>query len=208
MKIAILLDGAFVRKKFKKMYRRNIQAEDVQLLSQNILKRLNINPNDSYRVYFYDCLPCEEKSSLPISNRAFNFKQTPQFAQNTQLLKNIEKLPFFALRTGQLSFCGWRLKKQSYKKQETYTDDDFEPELQQKGVDIKIGLDMAWASYNNITEKVVLLTADSDFIPAIKTARRCGIFVYLFTLKHTVKIGLIENTDFFITEDIQTLLNN
>lgn len=95
MKIAILLDGAFVRKKFKKMYRRNIQAEDVQLLSQNILKRLNINPNDSYRVYFYDCLPCEEKSSLPISNRAFNFKQTPQFAQNTQLLKNIEKIAIF-----------------------------------------------------------------------------------------------------------------
>jgi uncharacterized LabA/DUF88 family protein len=40
-----------------------------------------------------------------------------------------------------------------------------------------------------------MITGDSDFVPVIKTARRSGIFVYLFTLGHNVKRELLENVD-------------
>jgi uncharacterized LabA/DUF88 family protein len=36
----------------------------------------------------------------------------------------------------------------------------------QKGVDIKFGLDIASLAYKRLVERVVLITGDSDFIPA------------------------------------------
>jgi uncharacterized LabA/DUF88 family protein len=75
------------------------------------------------------------------------------------------------------------------------TDSCFTPNLKQKGVDIKIGLDVAWVSFNRIASSIILVTGDSDFVPVIKTARRNGVFVYLFTLKHNVKKELPENAD-------------
>jgi uncharacterized LabA/DUF88 family protein len=69
------------------------------------------------------------------------------------------------------------------------TDDCFTPNLKQKGVDIKIGLDVAWVSFNHIASNIIMITGDSDFVPVIKTARRNGVFVYLFTLGHNVKKG-------------------
>lgn len=71
---------------------------------------------------------------------------------------------------------------------------------------MKIGLDIAWASYNKITEKIILVTADSDFVPAIKTARRNGIFVYLVSLHHGLKQELAENADVLFTEEISEIL--
>jgi uncharacterized LabA/DUF88 family protein len=44
-------------------------------------------------------------------------------------------------------------------------------------VDIKIGIDVAWVSFNHVAENIVLIIGDSDFIPVIKTARRNGVFV-------------------------------
>jgi uncharacterized LabA/DUF88 family protein len=74
-------------------------------------------------------------------------------------------------------------------------DNCFAPNLKQKGVDIKIGLDVAWISFNHIAGNIILVTGDSDFVPVIKTARRSGVFVYLFTLEHNVKKELLENVD-------------
>ena len=84
------------------------------------------------------------------------------------------------------------------------TDADFDPELHQKGVDIKIGLDLAWISYNHIADRVIFITGDSDFIPAIKTARRNGIFVYLVTLNHMVRSELPDNCDVCNFDGIKT----
>ncbi|MBR4531736.1 NYN domain-containing protein [bacterium] len=41
-----------------------------------------------------------------------------------------------------------------------------------------------------ISKQILLVTGDSDFVPAIKTARRNGIFVHLFTLGHHVNLRI------------------
>ncbi|MEN6411816.1 MAG: NYN domain-containing protein [Veillonellales bacterium] len=93
----------------------------------------------------------------------------------------------FAVREGRLTVNGWKLKQSAIGKAAAeLTDIDFSPDIQQKGVDMKIGLDIAWISLNKITERILVITGDSDFIPAIKLARRNGIQVYLFTLAHGV----------------------
>ena len=194
MDTSILIDGAFLRKKFHAAFKKDITAENIRLFSLDLLKKFNLQQNDLHRMYYYDCEPCTAKTSTPVTNRAFLFEKTPQYANGMKLLSDIKKLDFFAVREGTLQFSGWKLRKSAYNKQ-PLTDDDFEPELRQKGVDIKIGLDLAWISYNHIAERVIFVTGDSDFVPAIKTARRNGIFVYLVTLNHMVRGELPDNCD-------------
>jgi uncharacterized LabA/DUF88 family protein len=193
METAVMIDGAFIRKKFRSAKRTDITALDIQRIIENIFIQALI-PYQSYRVYFYDCKPCSAKTSLPISHTAYNFEAKPQYAKGITLIKDIKMLPFFAVREGILSFNGWTLKPACYG-MNPLTDDCFTPNLKQKGVDIKIGLDVAWVSFHHIANNIIMITGDSDFVPVIKTARRNGVFVYLFTLGHNVKRELLENVD-------------
>lgn len=203
MDTAILIDGAFLRKKYHAAYKKDITADNIKKFADELIKRFNINVDTLNRVYYYDCSPCSAKSSLPVTNHAFLFEKTPQYTHGKKLLADIKKLDFFAVREGTLQFSGWKLKKIAYNKQ-PLVDDDFEPELHQKGVDIKIGLDLAWISYNQIAKRVIFVTGDSDFIPAIKTARRNGIFIYLVSLNHMVRPELPDNCDVALTDSIKT----
>ncbi|MDT5157346.1 MAG: hypothetical protein QOH51_1703 [Acidobacteriota bacterium] len=47
---------------------------------------------------------------------------------------------------------------------------------------MKIGLDVAWLASKSIVEKIILVMADSDLIPAMKFARREGVQVVLVTM--------------------------
>jgi hypothetical protein len=193
METVVMIDGAFIRKKFRSAMKADISIHDLQEIVKKIFGVVNI-PICNYRVYFYDCKPCSEKTSLPISHIAYDFEAKPQYTKGMTLIKGIKMLPFFAVREGILSFNGWTLKPACYG-MNPLTDDCFTPNLKQKGVDIKIGLDVAWVSFNHIAGSIIMVTGDSDFVPVIKTARRNGVFVYLFTLGHNVKKELLENVD-------------
>jgi uncharacterized LabA/DUF88 family protein len=51
-------------------------------------------------------------------------------------------------------------------------DEDFRLDLRQKGVDMRIGLDIASFAYKRQINQLVLISGDSDFVPAAKLARR------------------------------------
>lgn len=204
MKVAVLIDGAFLRKKFRMAYRRDLDPSDAEDFVKKALNFLNFNSVE-YRAYFYDCRPCDTRTSLPISNRAYNFERTPQFRSGNALLDGISALDFFAVREGQILFSGWSLKKTCYT-ETSHTDESFSPNLSQKGVDMKIGLDVAWISYEKTFDHIVLVTADSDFVPAIKVARRGGIFVHLLTLNHGVLQSLRKNADVTRIESIDQIM--
>ena len=40
--------------------------------------------------------------------------------------------------------------------------------MRQKGVDMKIGLDIASLAYKKLVDQIVLISGDSDFVPAAK----------------------------------------
>lgn len=44
---------------------------------------------------------------------------------------------------------------------------------------MKIGLDVAWLASKGIVDRIILVAADTDFIPAMKFARREGVQVVL-----------------------------
>jgi uncharacterized LabA/DUF88 family protein len=70
-----------------------------------------------------------------------------------------------------------------------------QPEILQKRVDIKIGLDVAWLASRHIVDRIALVTGDTDFIPAMKFARREGVQVVLVSVGRRPHPDLIEHAD-------------
>ena len=105
-------------------------------------------------------------------------------------MRDLAVMDNLALRSGELSFDGWRIRELSLlhilKTGRPLVGTDFEPDLKQKHVDMKIGLDIAWLASKRIVDRIVLVTADSDFVPAMKFARREGVQVVLVTMGHTL----------------------
>lgn len=68
-----------------------------------------------------------------------------------------------------------------------------------------IGLDIAWLASKNIVDRIILVTGDADFIPAMKFARREGIQVVLVTLGNKIKPEMREHTDEFRKIDLSSI---
>lgn len=78
--------------------------------------------------------------------------------------------------------------------------DDLEDEhlfydIKQKGVDMRIGLDIASLAFKRQVDQIVLIAGDADFVPAAKLARREGIDFILDPLWNPIHDDLIEHID-------------
>lgn len=122
------------------------------------------------RVMYYDAPPFRGSKVRPLSSKVEEFRGDDRW------LDDLAARNFFAVRRGVLKWRGWRLKNPEAMKSAP-TPDDYVPNFQQKGVDLRIGLDMATFSYESSAERIILVTGDTDFIPAMKLARRRGLQV-------------------------------
>jgi uncharacterized LabA/DUF88 family protein len=68
-------------------------------------------------------------------------------------------------------------------------------DLRQKGVDMRIGLDIASITLKRLASTVVLVAGDADFVPAAKLARREGLQFILDPLWQSVSDDLFEHID-------------
>jgi uncharacterized LabA/DUF88 family protein len=196
---AILMDGGFVKKKLYETNRRFPSVRDVVNLVATTMAKAPLVGATIFRVYFYDAPPFEGTATNPIDGSVVNFSATVQASQNQALLQSLELQPNFAVRRGILTVTGWKLGKSAVKSlaqnPRSIAARDLVPDMAQKGVDMRIGLDIAWLSLKRIVESVVLVTGDSDFVPAMKFARREGVRVYLEMLGHGVRRELKVHAD-------------
>ena len=65
---------------------------------------------------------------------------------------------------------------------------------------MRIGLDIASLTLKRQVQVIVLVTADSDFVPAMKFARREGAQLFLITLGHGMRDGMRAHAD-LVVED-------
>lgn len=92
----------------------------------------------------------------------------------------------------------FHLTKELFKKNITVDDlkeDDVFYELRQKGIDIKIGVDIASMAIKRLVDRIVLFSGDSDFVPAAKLARREGIDFILDPMWNPIDDNLFEHID-------------
>jgi uncharacterized LabA/DUF88 family protein len=73
--------------------------------------------------------------------------------------------------------------------------DDVKYEVRQKGVDMRIGLDIASMAYKRQVDQLILVAGDSDFVPAAKLARREGIDFILDPMWAKIRDDLHEHID-------------
>ena len=78
------------------------------------------------------------------------------------------------------------------------TADDLRPNVHQKGVDMRIGLDIASLTLKKHVGIIVLVTGDSDFVPAMKFARREGAQLFLVALGSEVTDDVREHADLML----------
>lgn len=60
---------------------------------------------------------------------------------------------------------------------------------------MKIGIDIASLAYKKQVDQIVLISGDSDFVPAAKLARREGIDFILDPMRAPIKPNLFEHID-------------
>lgn len=78
---------------------------------------------------------------------------------------------------------------------DSLSESDFVFEAEQKGVDMRIGLDIASMAFKRQVDRIILISGDSDFVPAAKMARREGIDFILDPLYTNIKPKLMEHVD-------------
>ena len=194
---AILIDGGFVKRKLGSV-KMPATGKDIQTLIENVCAHEMLNAMALYRVYFYDAAPLDERHDKPLQGGRRDFGKEPIVARSRKLHADLVRVPYVALRMGELSFRGWTLKKGGIPTDQpsvTIGADDLHPLIQQKGVDMRLGLDIAALALKRLVKGVVLITGDSDFVPAMKFARREGLQVFLAPLGHGIYETMREHSD-------------
>ncbi|HUZ13395.1 MAG TPA: NYN domain-containing protein [Caulobacteraceae bacterium] len=136
---------------------------------------------DPLRFLYYDCAGYVGKTKLPVSGADHEFKAPDQW------LRDLAARDLFAVRRGVLKFRGWKPKNTPISTA-TPGDADFQPDFEQKGVDMRIGLDMATFSERRSVDRIILVTGDTDCVPAMKHVRKGGLQVVLVQLPKARRI--------------------
>jgi uncharacterized LabA/DUF88 family protein len=211
MPTAILIDGGFFLKRFPFCYPSKDKSDPKVVaraafelaLSHLDDKDINQGKRQLYRIFFYDCPPILKKAQYPISRRPVDFSKTSEARFRLALHDELRCLRKVALRLGHLADGGeWRLKAgmlkvllSGSKQFSDLTDDDFVYDVRQKGVDMRIGMDISSLAIKNQVDQIVLVAGDADFVPAAKLARREGLDFVLDPMWNPIPRELNEHID-------------
>lgn len=212
-KTAIMIDGGFYRKQANYLFGNKTPEQRANELIEYCHRHLkqnrykddtSSNYKELYRIFYYDCPPSEKSIYNPITQKTVNLAKSSLYSWSNDFFKELSKKRKVALRMGELleSTAGYTLKPEALKKlcrKEITVDDledsDFQLDIQQKGVDMRIGLDIASLAHKGLVDQIVLIAGDSDFVPAAKYARREGIDFILDPMWHTIKDSLNVHID-------------
>jgi uncharacterized LabA/DUF88 family protein len=161
------------------------------------------NRNILYRIFYYDCEPLAKKAHNPISGKAIDFSKSDEYKFRTELIETLKQKRKVALRIGTLKDNkSWNFQPHIVKgllsgkiKMEDISENDVYLEIRQKGIDMKIGVDIASLALKRFVDCIVLFSGDSDFVPAAKLARREGIDFILDPMLTNVEPQLFEHID-------------
>lgn len=207
-KTAILVDGAFYRRRAFHLF----GDKDPQQRAHELIEYCNRHLKDTtanrqnqlYRIFYYDCPPMQGNLFHPLTGRSINMGKSDLCKWTNAFFQELANKRKVALRMGDIQEreSSYRIRAKSMNKlcrKEITVDDlqesDFEPDFVQKGVDMRIGLDIASMAYKGQVTQIVLIAGDSDFVPAAKHARREGIDFILDPMWQGIRPELNEHID-------------
>ena len=203
-KTAILVDGGFYQKRASYLFGDKTPSKRAEKLIQYCHRHLDENGQELYRIFYYDCKPCEKNIYHPLTQKVIDLSKTDIYKWNIEFQEKIVSKRKVALRLGELidSDTGYVIKPEALKKLcrktitvDDLTEQDFTISIKQKGVDMRIGLDISSLSTKRLVDQIILIAGDSDFVPAAKFARREGIDFVLDPMWQSIKPSLQEHID-------------
>lgn len=198
---AILIDGGFARRKLGSVSR-PVSAQTFSDLVAGLQGKPPLDQMRLHRVYYYDSVPLQTSHTRPLQGSMIEFGNSEVAKRSRDLFDGLAKLPFMALRLGELSFNGWKINPKLLDDNASMlieiSANDLRPQITQKGVDMRIGMDIAALTLKKQVQAIVLVSGDSDFIPAMKFARREGANLFLAPLGQRVKPTMLEHSDLVV----------
>ncbi|MBN8854187.1 MAG: hypothetical protein BGO55_07320 [Sphingobacteriales bacterium 50-39] len=203
--VAILIDGGFFLKRYYDLYN-GAETHNAQTIARNIcraaMKHVPAN-YDLYRIFYYDCSPLGKRVHNPVTGKCIDLARSDLYKLRLELFEKLKKKRKVALRLGRIKDTGsWQIypsKVKALLKGEITVNDikegDVFYEMRQKGIDMKIGVDIASLSLKKQVNQIVLISGDEDFVPASKLARREGIDFILDPLWNHIDANLFEHID-------------
>jgi uncharacterized LabA/DUF88 family protein len=213
MPTAILIDGAYFVKRFRSIEPHNAydaeRAADcafrwaIAHLSESSPRPNKTPRRDLYRIFFYDCPPLDKKLQNPITKKGVDYSKSQEALFRLELHHRLRAKRKVALRLGHLaSETPWTIKPQVIQdllkgklKFEDMKEGDVVPNARQKGVDMRIGIDISSLALKRQVDQIVLIAGDADFVPAAKLARREGVDFVLDPMWQAVPASLNEHID-------------
>ena len=208
MKTAILVDGGYYRKRAAYLWGKKTSekraAELLAYCSAHLKHEQKYDNRQLYRIFYYDCPPLGKTVYHPLLQKGIDFRRSDTYSWTETFFDELRKQRKVALRLGELSddYASFIISPSALKdicshKKELcdLTEKDFSISFKQKGVDMRIGLDIASLSYKNQIDQIILIAGDSDFVPAAKLARREGVDFILDPMWATIKPSLFEHID-------------
>lgn len=100
--------------------------------------------------------------------------------KHTQKLFNNQRKLLAHLRKHKFSYSlGYLLKSAS--------------KFHEKGVDVNIAVDILVATYENLCDHIILVSSDTDLLPAIKKAKEKGKTVEYIGFSHKISVAMVAN---------------
>ena len=207
IRTAILVDGGFYRKRARHQWGVKTSEERAKELTAycmaHIKKKDGLISRCLYRIFYYDCLPTRRSVYHPLTKENVDLEKSGTSTWTQGFMDELKRRRKYALRLGVLA------EKPNYNLRPEVTRDllnkkrtldsltvaDFEFHAKQKGVDMKIGIDIASLAYKHQVDQIILISGDSDFVPAAKLARREGIDFILDPMGADIKADLFEHID-------------
>lgn len=165
MKVAILVDGGFYRKRAYTLEGDKTPKERADELELFCIRHIKDNKKENcelYRIFYYDCPPIEKKVYHPLKNTTIDFAKTEQYKWTCDFYDELRKKRKFALRLGVLASesANYNLKPETTKKlmngrinMEDLKEGDFSLSLK-KGVDMRIGVDIASLAFKKQVDEL------------------------------------------------------
>ncbi len=206
MPTAILIDGGFYLRRYQRIFGNKPPAAVAKDLHKMCLDHLSQDGKrrELYRIFYYDCPPLTKRAHNPITGKAIDFSKTPTAKWRLSFHEELRKLRKVALRLGYLNERSghWSIRPGRLKEllsRRIGLDDlgegDVRYDARQKGVDMRIGLDIASMAFKRQVDQIILVAGDSDFVPAAKLARREGIDFILDPMWSSIRADLHEHID-------------
>ena len=218
-----MVDGAFYLQRHYKFFKNQVKHYSPQRVARDVylhgMKHVRKKENEEiYRILFYDCRPVTKKVHHPLTNQVVDLSKSDTAMFRTEFFEKLVRQPMVALRLGELDEknARWRIRDPKKHKQvitgrlnpNELGEDDYYYHANQKGVDMKIGTDIATLTLKKLVSKIILVAGDSDFVPASKLARREGVKFVLDPMGQNIRADLSEHIDALDTTIPKDLLSN